>query len=386
VRPAPSFAGLAIASLCIAIVPPGCGEARPPLLGSEFGPASQSGAAPDGGGDGASPTLDFDSGAGPICPKSADGGTCGCLDLPLLGDAPNLYFVLDRSGSMTDSNKWDTIRIVVTEVMRKLGPRGRFGAAVFPDPRQDQCAPGIEVMAPMFGDVPAGTYGATTSTFNLSTKFVASGGTPTAGTLAHLRNRLTSLPGKTFVILATDGGPNCDDNITCTVDQCIPNIEGAPGCSAGVPPNCCDGNPQSCLDGTAAVTAVRELSVAGIPTYVVGVPGSAPYANVLSDMAEAGGTQRYYDVTSADQSAFAAALTQIAAKITATCTFSLGQTPPDPNMVNVYLDDTIVPRDPTNGWTLSGETVTIAGSACQSIQSGKVLEVRIVAGCPTVVN
>lgn len=379
-------AGIAIAlTACTAFGYAGCGDAHPPLLGSEFGHPSAGGSGDDAG-DAASSSLDFDSGSGPICPKSSDGGTCGCLDLPLIGEAPNIYFVLDRSGSMLDSNKWNTIRAVVTDVMRKLGPRGRFGAAVFPDPRQDQCAAGIEVMAPMLGDSPAGTYGPTSSTFALSTKFDASGGTPTAATLAGLRNRIASFAGKTYVILATDGGPNCDDAITCDVDHCIPNIEGAPGCTTGSGPSCCDGNPQSCLDGAAAVSAVASLKTAGIPTYVVGVPGSAPYANVLSDMAQAGGTERYYDVTSADQAAFASVLSTIAAKITATCVFDLGQAPADPNMVNVYLDDTLVPRDAANGWTISGDKVTLVGASCKSITDGKALQVRIVAGCPTVLN
>jgi hypothetical protein len=372
---------------CAAIAHAGCGDSHPPLLGSDFGSGPGAGgtsSGPDSGSNGSN-SFDYDSGA-IFCPKLPDGGVCGCLDLPLIGEAPNLYFVLDRSGSMDTDNKWTTVRNVVTDVMRKLGPRGKFGAAVFPDPRTDQCGTGIEVMAPLQGDAPAGTYGKATATFAQSTNFDASGGTPTAATLTSLRTRLMGLSGKTFVILATDGGPNCDSATTCDLDHCIPNIESSPGCSPGIAPNCCDNNPSSCLDGTAAVASVAALSDAGIPVYVIGVPGSAPYANVLSDMATAGGTQRYYNVTSSGQTSLSAALSQIAAKITATCVFSLGQAPPDANMVNVYLDDQVIPRDPVNGWTIAGPTVTLVGQTCQKVQTGQALQVRIVAGCPTVLN
>jgi len=37
-------------------------------------------------------------------------------------------------------------------------------------------------------------------------------------------------------------------------------------------------------------------------------------------------------------------------------------------------------------WVLQGQTVTILGSTCQSIMNGDVLDVRVVAGCPTVIR
>jgi hypothetical protein len=92
----------------------------------------------------------------------------------------------------------------------------------------------------------------------------------------------------------------------------------------------------------------------------------------------------YYRVDTADESALHAALSQIAAKIVASCTLPLGSKPPDPNLVNVYLDEMVVARDPVDGWKLDGSTVTLLGKTCNRVLQGDVLDVRVIAGCPTV--
>ena len=77
-------------------------------------------------------------------------------------------------------------------------------------------------------------------------------------------------------------------------------------------------------------------------------------------------------------------LSNIAAKITGTCTLSLDNTPPDPGLINVFFDEHVLPQAGPDGWTLNGTMVTISGASCQKILDGNVLDVRIVAGCPTV--
>jgi hypothetical protein len=369
-----------VAGLCFAA----CGTSQPPLATSEFGGSPDDRDA--GQAEGAAPSLLEDTGA-PSCEAGVQGDVCGCLDLDLLTDPPNVYFVLDRSGSMNDSNKWATIRNVIAQIMADLGPRARFGAAVFPDPTQDLCSVGKQVMPLTLGDVPAGTYGPTVTLFTETTDVDANGGTPTAATLSAITPILTGFSGKTYVILATDGGPNCDYGITCDASACTTNIEGDCPLDGGV--SCCANDPEDCLDSQATVTAVHTLAAAGVPTYVVGVPGSGPYTGVLDQMALAGGTARpsapyYYQVNTTDQAAFATTLSAVAAQVTATCTLLLSAPPPDPTLVNVYLDGTVVPADPTNGWTLSGSTVTLEGTTCSEVLSGAALSLRIVAGCPTV--
>jgi hypothetical protein len=386
VRPAGwAWRGVIVGVACALIIGSGCGTTPKPGLLPDYFPT------PGTSADAA--TFGF-GGTPPPCTTTVgpDGGICGCLDLPLLTDPPNLYFLLDRSGSMSDSNKWTTVRTVVGQVMVKIGPRASFGAALFPNPRGSDCSTGVEVSPVHRGDSPSGTYGPVTLALLAATDVTANGGTPTAATVSALTSSLKSLSGRTYVILATDGGPNCNDAISCSANQCIPNIESQAGCALGGPPNCCDPTyygPTNCLDGSATVNAVGALAALGVPTYVIGVPGSGPYAALLDQIAQAGGTARatspfYYPVDTTDQAAFASALSQIAAKITATCMLPLGQAPPDPNDVNVYLDGTVLAQQGPDGWTLDGATVTLLGASCQKVLDGDVLDVRVVAGCPTV--
>jgi hypothetical protein len=296
---------------------------------------------------------------------------------------------------------------VIGDVMEGLGPRAIFAAGVLPNRYDDSgCTAGGEVYAPRRGDAPAGWQGpATTSMLNTLRFIPAAGGTPTAATLAALHDRILSLPGKTFVVLATDGGPNCDASARCSAAECTWNIEGDPviptGCSTNGP-NCCD--PQvsadptawlACLDAQPTLAAVQAIAQAGVPVYVVGLPGAEPYSALLDQLALAGGTGRggepeYYAVTTSDwmsnTGALELELRKIAAKITATCTFYIGAVPPDPSLVNVYLDEVVLPEQGADGWTLAGSTLTILGASCQRILDGDVLDIRVFAGCPTVLR
>jgi hypothetical protein len=340
--------------------------------------------------------IGSDAGAMPsACKTLADGGSCGCTDVPLFADPPTMYFVLDRSGSMSQDDKWTTVRLSVADVVRAIGPRASFGAAIFPgNSGTDQCTSGIEVMSVRRGDPPAakGVDGPVTTALLTSTAVLAKGGTPTSATLTSLTPKLTALKGQVFVVLATDGGPNCNTAASCTIQGCLPNIEGVPGCDAVT--NCCAppmGTPTNCLDDKATLAAVNKLKAAGIPTYVIGIPGSGPYAALLDSLAVAGGTaqttgtSKYFRVDTTDQTALLGALKSVAAKVTATCTYKL-QGNVDPTLVNVFFDEAVVPQDNVNGWTITNGTITLQGTSCQQVMNGDVLDVRIIAGCPTVVR
>lgn len=345
----------------------------------------------DAGSDGGGALFRPDAERPPQCnvPSTA---VCGCLELETISERPNLYFVLDRSGSMRDDGKWDTVREAVSTIVRRMGPRANFGAAVFPDPELGGCLPGREVMGIRRGDSPTGVVGPTVRALLGATAMAPHGGTPTADTLFGLVMRLRESLGRTAIILATDGGPNCNPNAACDVTRCMLNMENVIDCPPEGP-NCCEnperGGPLQCLDDSRAIAAAEALHTSLIPVYVVGVPGSAAYSDVLDGMAQAGGTARdsaphYYRVDSSDTEALAATLSKIAAKITATCEFEFAEPPEDPSLVNVYFDEKVVPQD--GAWSLSGKRVTLEGETCDRVLAGDVLDIRLVAGCPTVLR
>jgi hypothetical protein len=224
------------------------------------------------------------------------------------------------------------------------------------------------------------------------------GNTPTAPTLAKALESLSKLEGTTYVVLITDGAPNCNDELMCDRSACIPNIEGsrAMGLDCTTSVNCCAPTRldplanEACVDADASVAAVRALADAGIKTFVVGMRGSEPYERLLNQMAEAGGTAltgdtEYYPVT--DANALAESLIGIAASVAISCDIPLDYEPPDRDFVNVYFDGVLVEYDPEAGWEWTDDgQVAIRGAACEQLMAGDVLEVQVLAGCKTVVK
>lgn len=352
-------------------------------------------APPLGGGRSAGGDDDLIEPGSPDGPPSLDaGGLCGNQIHKLTFDAPNIYFVLDTSGSMADvvgnSSRYQLVRKAVLALVQKLGPLIHVGAALFPFPPDatdaNACHPGRQVLAMRPGDPAGSKLGPTGVALAKATGVVPFGGTPTAATLEALFPTVTALGKKTIVVLATDGGPNCDPDATCSLDACMPNIEGQ--CDASI--NCCApggaAGPSMCVDREGAVASVAAIAGAGVPVYVVGIPGSEVYAGVLDDMALAGGAPQlappfYYKVTAFEN--LSAVLGAIAAG-QISCSFDLVDPPLAPGFTNVYFDQTVVPYDEGDGWRWGAPSVIeLVGDACQKLKRGEVAEVQIVSGCPT---
>jgi hypothetical protein len=301
---------------------------------------------------------------------------CDGKEIPFADDQPVLYFVLDRSDSMKRDDKWGTVRRVTSDLVKTIGSRARFAAAAFPVGNA-ACGVGGEYMSARRGSdrVAAEMLSLLPST--------AGGGTPTAATLELITQRLVLHP-NTFAILATDGGPNCNLGVRCGVEQCILNIESYGECRPNQTPNCCEGGNEAqrnCLDGARTVEAVRKIKERGVPVFVVGIPGSALYGQILDDVAKAGGTARpqapfYYRVDSSDAQALTRALTEIVLRITATCTLRLERPAANPDDVHVYLDGSEVVRE---DFTIDGKTVTLLGGACETAKTAE--RIRVSDGC-----
>jgi hypothetical protein len=331
----------------------------------------------------------FDAGTGTGPPPADAGGLCGNQIHQLITDPPNVYFVLDTSGSMatpvTGGTRYTKVQAAAASVVSHLHLLIKAGAARFPAPVKDQpCSAGQEIF-------PLSLNNATG--FNSATKgLTPTGGTPTAATIISLLPKLHALPGKTIVVLATDGGPNCNSGAMCDITGCMENIEGCQPmdtcCAQGV--NCCGpagpAGPVNCVDKDPSVNAVAALAATGIRVAVIGVPGSQVYGDVLSAMALAGGAPLaaypfYYKVDNLDT--LIGVLGSIAGSAIS-CDFTLTDPPMDLSFTNVYLDQTIVDSDPVDGWTWSAAgVVTLHGASCAKLQSGEVGQVQIVSGCPT---
>lgn len=365
-----------------------CSE-REPLRGV---PPGFSGGVGGAGGQG----IDVGDASAP--PDLDAGGLCGNQLHQVISDAPNLYFVLDASGSMSEAlpqggTRYSAVRGAALDLVRKLGALINVGAAVFPYGATDiaPCKAGKEVLSLSPGDPYTGSDGPTTLSFKKSTNIEPSGGTPTANTLWALAGTLTKLSGKTIVLLATDGGPNCNESAQCTASECIANIEQLQGCTGNT--NCCDpgglAGPSMCIDKSNTIDVLSTLKNAGIKTYVIGIPGSESYAGVLNEMAMAGGSaqigdNKYFGV--GDLKDLADVLGSIAS-VYVSCDFALVDAPPDPGLTNVYLDGQVLPYGELDGWvwaqSMPGTAVRLMGMACDRLKHGQVKSVQIVSGCPT---
>jgi hypothetical protein len=348
--------------------------------------------------------------APPPLPGADAPGICGRTVVPIVVDRPNLYFILDASGSMSEPmrdqavhgvipTRFGAARGAIHALLMKIGHRVSYGAALFPALQTDGvdvCPAGGEVFRTRPGD--DGRYAAAAEEGPVLAalrktldKRSPSGLTPTAASVENVKSNLFALTGRTYAILLTDGAPNCGAAPRCSAATCTLNLES--GCPEKPGVSCCDpanGNYAGtwCLDDAATVEAIGDLHANGIDTFVIGMPGTETYAAVLDGFAVAGGTAQpqepfYYPVASTED--LVEALTRIGLSVAISCDIPLAEPPPDPANVNVYFDQTVVPLDDKNGWTWTDDgSIRLTGGACATLQSGIVVEVQVVAGCPSV--
>ncbi|HWP09111.1 MAG TPA: vWA domain-containing protein [Polyangiaceae bacterium] len=342
-------------------------------------------------------------------PVECGGDYCGDTFLHERQNPPNLYFLIDRSGSMQEVpdgshyDKYHMARNVITDVLSAIGHRVRYGIAIYPESSEDDvCSTSREVLEPTLGAPPSCTGQIDPELSHRLTvlgNYTPKGNTPTSAALSALVPELTELAGKTYLVLLTDGAPNCNLDAVCEADECGLNIAaqsiGSTRCSGSV--NCCDpllfgdGVQGNCVDSAETVRQLERLAEHGIPTYVIGLPGTELFADVLNRMAEAGGAARegeasaYYDV--GDQDELETALYSIGSGLAIRCSIELEEAPLDPDKVNVYFDGKIVEADPDNGWSWDGDTrIQVNGDACDALRSGAVLDARADYGCDTLVR
>jgi hypothetical protein len=200
------------------------------------------------------------------------------------------------------------------------------------------------------------------------------------------------MQGDNYILLATDGAPNCNTALQCQPDRCTTNIEQA--CTGAA--NCCLApNQQGCVDDAKTTGIITALQAKGISTFVIGIPGTELYSSFLDAFAVAGGkavstlSPKYYAVSATGGvSGLTDVFTSITKVLIKACDLTLTTNPPDTNLLNVAVDGTTISQTGPNGWdldqTTKPPTIKIKGTTCQNIQTNGANSVQVIYGCPTI--
>lgn len=308
----------------------------------------------------------------------------------------DVMFLIDRSGSMlwniqgqvdVPPSRWSLLQDALGQVLPSLQDSVALGALFFPQPPADQQNPADLCIVPTAADVPPGAHNAS-AILSVFTNTQPLGGTPTFDALTVAASSLSAAAGRgdaRYMVLATDGGPNC--NFTLDGDTCT--------CTYPPDPTICQtangGANYDCLDDARTVMQMANVFATGIPIFVIGIAdeGDPVLAQTLNAMAVAGGRplmtgpESYYSVRQpADlQAALSAVRDQVAV-----CAFVTPSRPDDPNDIVLSLNGVPIARDLTrvNGWDWTdvnfGE-VTLFGAACASVVADPTAMLTARVGC-----
>lgn len=391
----------------------GDGDGTGAMSGDGDGTGAMSG---DGDGDG---TLTM------ACPSFTGLGDCGTQAVAATRNDVNILLVLDKSKSMNDvpeegssTSLWDATRAALTDALAETSDEVSFGLQLYPQRDEgiiplSNCYPYCcEMPTAAEMDVPIAPGQETRDAIltRLSSTFPG-GGTPTGAALERAYDYFkdgagAALEGKKFVLLATDGGPNCNADATCELESCTVNIDDQ---CQDPEVNCCASNTEGCLDDSGVSDQILALRDLGVDTFVVGLTGSEAYAAQLNEFAKQGGRSRegadddYFRVD-AEGSAegLSGVLDEITRTLVQSCEVELSETPPDLNQVNVAVDCDVVPRaevepgagqggegsDAESGWdfdlSTTPPTAVIHGPLCDKIESEGAQQIDVLFGCPVV--
>lgn len=339
-------------------------------MGSGKGGGSGLGAGASGGA-GYFPDMLMNKGASSGSGSSSGGGGddrfCKQQDFMLNRLPPEILLVLDRSGSMQRNGagdvgtptKWSLTTAAIDTTLAGTEKGVLWGLKMYPAwKKEGDSACGTAGIAGVDPGLTQHAQIMSTVTGNAPTR--DKGATPTANAMIEATTLMKgrTSPNPKFILLATDGIPNCRNNSDRELD-----IEGA----------------------TAAVAAANQ---AGFATFVVGIAAAGIKVDgvdtfkVLNDMAAAGGKARDGDTKfypAANQQELAASLGSIAAQA-ADCTFLLTSAPPVPDNIAVELDGV---RLSTNDWAYGAgnRSVVIKGAYCDKVKKGDIAKAQVKFGC-----
>jgi hypothetical protein len=345
-----------------------------------------------------------------------------------------MLLVIDMSGSMNDKptatatqTKWDQMKLALSGTLKDQAKNIDFGLELFPY-SGDAANPGVgDGSDPITScNVPSGSnpniaiaVGIAPGLTHVNEEILPvlqnstpAGGTPTTKALQQAYAYFADgggkgLNGSKWVLLATDGAPNCNLDLSCEKEACTQNIDCKCGNGCDTALNCCASSTSNnygyiCLDNEAVVSQITKLNAAGIKTFVVGIPGSEKFTSTLNAMADAGGMpkqndpngDRYYAVSAANslqdlQQAFSTITTQLVKE----CDIPLTESPRDKNQVIVAIDCAAVSTVPENTPEQGGASgywidysqepahLRITGDRCTQLQTQGAEHLDVITGC-----
>jgi hypothetical protein len=330
--------------LSVLVLAAACGSSDPVTSGS--------GSSADGGsgtGTGTASGTGTSTGTGTGVGSDGGSGLCQVIQVDSTRVRPEMLIVLDRSSSMRNQSngidRWTPSVAGLKVITTNLDTRVDFGLMAFPG--AEACAPGtvqvpIEPMAA--ADISASLDGL---------QLIQS--TPTAQTLEAARAVVAQGSadpeargvGGTYVVLVTDGAPNCSDGQT--------------GGGGGPDPVAVE----------STVAAITALAGDGVKTYVLafGAATDAALATALDRMAVAGATGDTAHRPIENQAQIETEFGRIAGAAL-TCDLSLDAAVEDASYVAVTIDGSLVGLNDPNGWVLSADRtrITLQGSACAMLK------------------
>lgn len=342
------------------------------MAGSGTGAAGTAGAAGAGGaggkvsGGGGQAAASGDvvlTGAG-----GAAGMSCGQATVPIMPLPPDVLIVQDRSLSMaqdangkactaTGCSKWSQVSTAIeTVVSSATGANVNWGLVFFGADSACGVAPNGTAIVDI---APAATSAPAIQAAFMNTQ--PQSYTPTEAAMNSAVTYMQTLTDQNpkFILLATDGLPNCPPGGNTTTD-----------------------------DSPGAETAVTNAVAAGFKTFVVGIATASDQmaTTTLNTMAINGaepqpscpagtaGCTQYYSVT--DTASLETALNSIIGLV-ASCTISLKDAPKGFNNIVISATDATtgkpvaIPQDPVNGWSYDATmaNVILNGTSCANLQN-----------------
>lgn len=358
------------------------------------------------------------------------------IDLPPVLK-PNVMIAVDRSGSMAAKvvsldptcqscapgacpaacpTRISELKQAVSTFTTLADDRVRLGLTVFPDDppatligAEAACLPATTVRVPLpapsrldDAQASAANRAAATQVNSAVQALTPNGGTPTGATLAFLSTRaeLTAIDSRNdFVLLLTDGLPNCNAN--------NPNdfVQSAAACrcqTGGGDCSALDVRRRGCLDADATVQSVEHLATLGVRTIVVGFGADVSQTDardVLERLARAGGVARTctqnaqcgagdqctnglcgrWAFEASNRAELEAVLATVLDGLTpARCVRQLPDQPVSQNTISLLADGSLVAPGPTTWELVSPREIRLAPDFCDRTQ-GLRLTVQVAA-------